>query len=175
MMVGMPNCNSFIGLNVLRVKSLYFISRNSLCGSMSNMKERSGVMQGQCITKRRFIKEIDGRLNLHNLNRSERIARITLHLLSLKLSQEQKKQFKKLLPPGIRGLWTTVEQPGSVRSNMIDYLTPIKKQGRLQSMEEAFIAAREVFFSLKTLIPDVAFLDISRSMPKGLQEIWDSA
>jgi uncharacterized protein (DUF2267 family) len=140
------------------------------------MNGEVSIFERDSVTKRRFIKEIDRRLGLNNLGRSERIARITLHLMSLKLSQEQKKQFKKVLPPGIRSLWATVEQPGSSRSsNMIDYLLPIKKQGRFHTMEEAFVAAREVFLSLKTMMPSIQFLELSRSMPKGLQEIWDCA
>ncbi|MHB1868964.1 MAG: DUF2267 domain-containing protein [Nitrososphaerales archaeon] len=127
------------------------------------------------VSKKRFIKEIDQRLGLHNLDRAERIVRITLYLLSLHLSQEQKKQFRKILPPGIRSLWATVEQPGSARLfNMCDYLAPIRKQGRFQTMEDAFIAAREVFSSLKKIIPSVDTMEISRSMPRGLLEIWDS-
>ncbi|MDG6922309.1 MAG: DUF2267 domain-containing protein [Nitrososphaerota archaeon] len=107
-------------------ESLYFDSRNLSGDSMLDVQELSRDMSRQCVTKREFIKEIDGRLKLHNSYRSERITRVTLHLLSLKFSQEQKKQFKKLLPPGIHGSWATVKQPGFVRSNMTDYLTPIK-------------------------------------------------
>jgi uncharacterized protein (DUF2267 family) len=58
---------------------------------------------------------------------------------------------------------------------MSDFLIPIKKQGRLQSMEEAYIAAREVFSALKRLMPAFEAMDISRSLPRGIQEIWDSA
>jgi uncharacterized protein (DUF2267 family) len=148
--------------------------RNTKSGALS--KSSLNTTERDCVTKRKFIKEIDKRLELGNLDRSERVARITLYLMSLKLSQEQKKQFRRILPPGIRSMWTSVEQPGSGRSfNMSDYLAPIKKQGRFQTMEEAFIAAREVFSSLKTLMPAVNSMEISHSMPKGLQEIWDCA
>jgi len=42
-------------------------------------------------------------------------------------------------------------------------------------MEEAFIAAREVFSSLKRIMPTFDAMDISRSLPRGMQEIWESA
>jgi uncharacterized protein (DUF2267 family) len=149
----------------LRDRKEKVLSKNSM-----NTPDRDGV------SKKGFIKEIDKRLALNNPERAERIARITLYLMSMRLSQEQKKLFKKILPSGIRSLWAAVEQPGSGRSfNMCDYLAPIKKQGRFQTMEDAFIAAREVFSSLKTLLPTNDLLEISRSMPRGLQEIWESA
>ncbi|HVB13020.1 MAG TPA: DUF2267 domain-containing protein [Nitrososphaerales archaeon] len=127
------------------------------------------------ISKKSFIKEIDQKLDLHNLDRAERVVRITLYLLSLHLSREQKKQFRKILPSGIRSLWAAVEQPGSGRLfNMCDYLAPIRKQGKFQTMEDSFIAAREVFSSLKKIIPSVDTMEISKTMPRGLLEIWDS-
>ena len=114
--------------------------------------------------------------SLDNPDRAERIARITLYLTSKRLTPDQKKQLKKSLPPGIRSLWATVEQPGDGQYfNMSDFLIPIKKQGRLQTMEEAFIAAREVFSSLKRIMPTVEAMEISRSLPRGLQDIWESA
>ncbi len=128
------------------------------------------------ITKKRFIRELDQRLELDNFERSERIARVTLYLTSKRLSAEQKKQLKKNLPTGIRGLWATFEQAGSEQYfNMSDFLSPIKKQGRFDSMEEAFIAAREVFSSLKKIIPTAEAKEMLRSLPRGLQEIWESA
>ena len=130
----------------------------------------------ESISKKRFIKEIDQRLQLNSTQRAERIARITLYLVSKRLSADQKKQLKKSLPSGIRSLWATVEQPGTDQFfNMSDFLIPIKKQGRLHSMEDAFLAAREVFSSLKRILPSVEAMEISRSIPRGLQEIWDSA
>jgi uncharacterized protein (DUF2267 family) len=139
-------------------------------------KHTPNISERDCVSKKKFIKEINQRLHLDNLERAERVARITLYLMSLRLSQEQKRQFRKILPLGIRCLWATVEQPGSGRSfNMSDYLAPIKKQGRFQTMEEAFIAAREVFSSLKTMMPAIDSVEVSRSMPMGLQEIWESA
>ncbi len=139
-------------------------------------KTSTAIAEKDCISKKRFIQEIDQRLHLDNMERAERIARITLYLMSLRLSQEQKRQFRKILPSGIRSMWTAVEQPGSGRSfTMSDYLVPIKKQGRFQTMEDAFIAAREVFSSLKTMMPAIDSIEVSRSMPRGLQEIWESA
>jgi uncharacterized protein (DUF2267 family) len=127
-------------------------------------------------SKRQFIREIDDHLALDNPERAERLARITLYLLSKRLSLNEKKQLKKNLPSGIRSLWATVEQQGRDQySNISDFLIPIKKQGRLQSMEEAFIAAREVFSALKRIMPTVDAMEISRSLPGGLQEIWESA
>ena len=58
---------------------------------------------------------------------------------------------------------------------MCDFLIPIKKQGKFETMEEAFIAAREVFSSLKRIMTSAEAIDISRSLPRGLQEIWESA
>lgn len=134
-----------------------------------------GIQDRESVTKKRFIKEVERRLKLENPNRAERIARITLYLMSKRLSADQKKQLKKNLPPGIRGLWATVEQAGGGQYfNMSDFLLPIKKQGRLDTMEEAFIAAREVFSSLKSIMPTVEAMEISRSLPRGLQEIWES-
>jgi uncharacterized protein (DUF2267 family) len=128
------------------------------------------------ITKKKFIREIDHQLKLDNFERAERIARITLYLTSKRLSADQKKQLKKHLPSGIRSLWATVEQPGTGQYfNMSDFLIPIKKQGRYETMEEAFIAAREVFTSLKRILPTVEAMEISRSLPRGLQDIWESA
>jgi uncharacterized protein (DUF2267 family) len=127
-------------------------------------------------SKRQFIREIDSHLAFDNSERAERIARITLYLLSKRLSANEKKQLKKNLPSGIRSLWAEVEQPGTGQYfNMSDFLLPIKKQGRLQSMEEAFVAAREVFSALKRIMPTVEAMEISRSLPRGIQEIWESA
>ncbi|MHB8568530.1 MAG: DUF2267 domain-containing protein [Nitrososphaerales archaeon] len=137
---------------------------------------RIGPQDKESVTKKRFIKEVDRRLKLENIDRAERIVRITLYLMSKRLSPDQKKQLKRSLPAGIRSLWATVEQPGGGQYfNMCDFLLPIKKQGRLSTMEEAFIAAREVFSSLKTIMPTVEAMEISRSLPRGLQEIWESA
>ena len=182
------NSNTFVVIRgKKRIKRLVFTysSINTVGNRVVTLRDRKSdlvekhtpsVTERDCISKKKFIKEIDQRLHLDNMERAERIARITLYLMSLRLSQEQKKQFRKILPTGIRGLWATVEQPGSGRSyNMSDYLAPIKKQGRFQTMEEAFIAAREVFSSLKTMMPAIDSLEVSRSMPMGLQEIWESA
>lgn len=131
---------------------------------------------GDLISKKSFIKEIDQRLGLADPERSERIARITLYLFTLRLSQNDKKRFKRSLPFGIRSLWLADEQPECDRLfDMRDFLVPIKNQGRLQSMEEAFIAAREVFSSLKSILPPSDLMEMSRSIPRGLQEIWESA
>lgn len=127
-------------------------------------------------SKKQFIREIDEHLAFDNLDRAERVARITLYLLSKRLSASAKKQLKKNLPSGIRSLWATVEQPGMGQYfNMSDFLVPIKKQGRLQTMEEAFVAAREVFSALKRIMSTVEAMEISRSLPRGIQEIWESA
>ena len=151
----------------------------TLRSSKSEVLEKTsmiGAQDRENVSKKRFIKEIDQRLELDNLDRAERIARITLYLTSKRLTSDQKKQLKKSLPPGIRSLWATVEQPGDCQYfNMSDFLIPIKKQGRLQTMEEAFIAAREVFSSLKRIMPTVEAMEISRSLPRGLQDIWESA
>jgi len=151
----------------------------TLRSSKAEVLERASVIGPQdreSITKKRFIKEVDRRLKLDNPNRAERIARITLYLMSKRLSPDQKKQLKKNLPAGIRSLWAAVEQPGGGQYfNMSDFLLPIKKQGRLSTMEDAFIAAREVFSSLKAIMPTVEAMEISRSLPRGLQDIWESA
>ena len=151
----------------------------TLRSSKSEALEKSALLtplDRESVSKKRFIKEIDQRLRLQNLERAERIARITLYLTSKRLTPEQKKQLKKNLPPGIRSLWATVEQPGNgLYFNMSDFLIPIKKQGRLDTMEDAFIAAREVFSSLKRIMPTVEAMEMSRSLPRGLQEIWESA
>ncbi len=130
----------------------------------------------ESVSKRDFIKSIDLKLNFGDQERAERIARITLYLLSKRLSSDRKKKLKKNLPPGIRSLWATVEQTDTDHFfNMSDFLIPIKKQGKLASMEETFIAAREVFSALKRIMPTVESIEISRSLPRGLQEIWESA
>ncbi|MGI0079431.1 MAG: DUF2267 domain-containing protein [Nitrososphaerales archaeon] len=139
-------------------------------------KPLSIISEREAMSKKRFIKEIDQKLQFGSLDRAERVARIALYLLSKRLSPEQKKRLKKSLPAGIRSLWAAVEQPGTGQYfNMSDFLTPIKKQGRLQSMEEAFIAAREIFAALKKIMPSVEAMEISRSLPRGLQDIWESA
>jgi len=140
--------------------------------------KRSGVIAGdkELVSKKRFLRELDQRLELDNYERAERIARITLYLMSKRLSPNQKKQLKKNLPSGIRSLWAAVEQPGTEQFfNMSDFLIPIKKQGKFETMEEAFIAAREVFSSLKRIMSSVDAIEISRSLPRGLQDIWESA
>ncbi len=142
------------------------------------LDKRSGVITGdkELVSKKRFLRELDQRLELDNCERAERIARITLYLMSKRLSPNQKKQLKKNLPSGIRSLWAAVEQPGTEQFfNMSDFLIPIKKQGKFETMEEAFIAAREVFSSLKRIMSSVDAREISRSLPRGLQEIWESA
>jgi uncharacterized protein (DUF2267 family) len=134
------------------------------------------AQEKESVSKKHFIQDIDAHLELDNSERAERIARITLYLLSKRLTPDRKKQLKKNLPPGIRSLWATVEQPGIDRYfNMADFLVPIKKQGRLASMEEAFIASREVFAALRRIMPSVEAMEISRALPRGLQEIWESA
>ncbi|MHB1908801.1 MAG: DUF2267 domain-containing protein [Nitrososphaerales archaeon] len=134
------------------------------------------VQEKESVSKKRFIHEIDEHLAFDNPERAERVARISLYLLSKRLSSDQKRQLKKSLPTGIRSLWAAVEQPGTGQYfNMADFLIPIKKQGRLQSMEEAFIAAREVFSALKRIMPTFQAIEISRSLPRELQDIWESA
>ena len=140
--------------------------------------KRSRLLTGdrELVSKKRFLRELDQRLELDNLERAERIARITLYLMSKRLSPEQKKQLKKSLPPGIRSLWAVVEQQGSEQYfDTCDFLGPIKKQGRFETMEEAYIAAREVFSSLKRIMTSVEAMEMSRSLPRGLQDIWESA
>lgn len=142
------------------------------------LEKRSRLLSGdrELVSKKRFLRELDQRLELDNLERAERIARITLYLMSKRLTPEQKKQLKKNLPAGIRSLWAVVEQPGSEQYfDTCDFLEPIKKQGKFETMEEAYIAAREVFSSLKRIMSSVEALEISRSLPRGLQDIWESA
>jgi uncharacterized protein (DUF2267 family) len=142
------------------------------------LEKRGGAISGdkELVSKKKFLKELDLHLKLDNCERVESIARITLYLMSKRLSPNQKRQLKKTLPCGIRTLWATVEQPGTEQYfNMSDFLIPIKNQGRFETMEEAFIAAREVFSSLKRIMASVLAIEISRSLPRGLQEIWESA
>ena len=165
-----------IGNRVVTLRSSKTETLEKAAPNASSSMLPAGVHDRESVSKKRFIKEIDSRLELDNPQRAERIARITLYLMSKRLSPEQKKHLKKNLPPGIRSLWATVEQSGHEQYfNMSDFLIPIKKQGRLQSMEEAFIAAREVFSSLKRIMPTFEAMDISRSLPRGMQEIWESA
>ena len=131
--------------------------------------------ESESLSKNRLVKEVQQRLELNNFERTERIVRITLHLMSMRLSDEQKRRFKKALPSGIRSLWPSNESVVDPSFSMSDFLTPIRKQGRFQSMEEAFVAAREVFTSVKTMIPSVQMMEISHTLPRGLQEIWDVA
>lgn len=154
------------GVVTLRAKKADFLER------------RSRLLMGdhELISKKRFLRELDQRLELDDLERAERIARITLYLMSKRLSPEQKKKLKKSLPAGIRSLWAIVEEQGSEQFfDTSDFLSPIKKQGRFETMEEAYIAAREVFSSLKRIMPPVEALEISRALPRGLQDIWESA
>jgi uncharacterized protein (DUF2267 family) len=142
------------------------------------LEKRSRLLTGdkELVSKKRFLRELDQRLELDNLERAERIARITLYLMSKRLSPDQKKQLKKNLPSGIRSLWAVVEQQGSEQYfDTCDFLDPIKKQGKFETMEEAYIAAREVFSSLKRIMTPVEALELSRSLPRGLQDIWESA
>lgn len=161
--------------SIMAVNNRVVILRSSPAHSRA---KDSGVFDtgGEIVSKKRFIREIDQRLGLSNFDRAERIARITLYLMSKRMSTDQKKQLRKSLPSGIRSLWAVVEQPGADQYfNMSDFLIPIKKQGRFQTMEEAFIAAREVFSSLKRIMPDDKAIEIPRSLPRTLQEIWESA
>jgi len=142
------------------------------------LEKRSRLIAGdhELVSKKRFLRDLDERLELDNLERAERIARITLYQMSKRLSPEQKKQLKKHLPSGIRSLWAVVEQQGSEQHfDTCNFLDPIKKQGKFDTMEEAYIAAREVFSSLKRIMTSVDALEISRSFPRGLQDIWESA
>ena len=138
-------------------------------------KNGSARSEKESLSKKRFVKEVQQRLGLNNFERGERIARITLHLMSMRLSEEQKKRFKKALPSGIRSLWPADESDIDRCFSMSDFLTSIKKQGRFQTMEEAFLAAREVFTSVKTMIPSILLMEFSQSLPRGLQESWDVA
>ncbi len=149
--------------------------RSSKAEALEGLETGFQLQERELISKKDFIRQIDERLEFDNQERAERITRITLYLLSKRLSPERKKQLKKNLPSGIRSLWVTVEQSDTDHFfNMSDFLLPIKKQGRLQSMEEAFIAAREVFSALKKIMPLVESMEISRSLPRGLQEIWEN-
>ncbi len=142
------------------------------------LEKHSPLLTGdrELVSKKRFLRELDSRLELDNIERAERIARITLYLMSKRLSPEQKKKLKRSLPAGIRSLWAVVEQQGSEQYfDTCDFLEPIKKQGKFETMEEAYIASREVFSSLKRIMPPVEALEISRSLPRGLQDIWESA
>jgi len=142
------------------------------------LEGRSRLLLGdrELVSKKRFLRDLDQRLELDDLERAERIARITLYLMSKRLSPEQKKKLKKSLPAGIRSLWAVVEEQGAEQFfDTCDFLNPIKKQGRFETMEEAYIAAREVFSSLKRIMPPVEALEISRALPRGLQDIWESA
>jgi uncharacterized protein (DUF2267 family) len=146
------------------------MTKTELSQRGANPSEKEGL------SKRNFVLELDERLALDNPERTERIARIVLYLLSKRLSAEKKKRLKKNLPLGIRSLWAAVEQGGTVQYfNMADFLIPVKKQGRLQSMEEAFIVTREVFACLRRMMPVEDALDISRSLPLELREIWEGA
>lgn len=130
----------------------------------------------ESLSKKNFIRELDNRLALDNPERTERIVRIVLYLLSKRLSPEKKKKLKKNLPLGIRSLWAAVEQPGTGQYfTMSDFLIPVRKQGRFQTMEEAFIVTREVFACLQRIMPPEEGLEISRSLPLELKEIWQTA
>jgi uncharacterized protein (DUF2267 family) len=142
------------------------------------LEKRARLISGdrELVSKKRFLRELDQRLELDNLERAERIARITLYLMSKRLTPDQKKALKKTLPSGIRSLWAVVEEQGSEQYfDTCDFLEPIKKQGKFETMEEAYIAAREVFSSLKRIMTPVEALEISRSLPRGLQDIWECA
>jgi uncharacterized protein (DUF2267 family) len=139
-------------------------------------KEGLAVPPNDYLSKKRFLRELDQRLSFGDLDRAERVARITLYLMSVRLSDDQKKKFRKALPIGIRSLWATVEQSvGEQSFTMSDFLIPIRKHGRFESMEEAYIAAREVFASVKTMIPSIGMMDLCQTLPRGIQEIWEVA
>lgn len=137
---------------------------------------RSGEnIDKETMSKKVFLKDLDDRLELDNLDRTERIARTTLNLMTSRLPRDRKKQIKKILPSGVRSFWTTTSVDNDQSFEIRDFLLPIKKEGRFQSMEEAFIAAREVFALIKKVIPASEMTEITHSIPRGMQEIWESA
>lgn len=129
----------------------------------------------EAVSKKVFLKDLDERLELDNLERTERIARTTLNLMTSRLPRDRKKQIKKILPSGVRSLWTSSQVDNEQSFEIRDFLLPIKKEGRFQSMEEAFIAAREVFALIKKVIPASEMTEITHAIPRGMQEIWESA
>lgn len=138
--------------------------------------KKAGEAEKDGFSKKVFLKELDKRLGLDNLDRTERIVRITLNLVTARLPRERKSQIRRILPNGMRNLWTSSSEVDSRQSFEIsDFLISIKKQGRLKSMEEAFIAAREVFASIKKMIPASEMTEIAHAIPRSLQEIWESA
>ena len=131
--------------------------------------------QSETISKKGFLKELDEHLKLDNLVRTEKIAKTTLNLMTSRLPRERKNQIKKILPSGVRGLWASAPVECEQSFEIRDFLLPIKREGRFQSMEEAFIAAREVFAAIKKIIPASEMTEITHAMPRGIHEIWDSS
>ena len=65
----------------------------TLRATKSDVLEKHGHLESadrEFISKKRFLRELDVRLGLNNLEMAERIARITLYLMSKRLSPEQK-------------------------------------------------------------------------------------
>ena len=138
-------------------------------------KNSDQAMQRETISKKVFLKELDEQLKLDNLDRTEKIAKMTLNLMTSRLPRERKNQIKKILPSGVKGLWASAPVECEQSFEIRDFLLPIKREGRFQSMEEAFIAAREVFAAIKKIIPASEMTEITHAMPRGIQEIWDSS
>lgn len=156
--------------------------RNSVVTLASSRSEvlrrprRGHVRNSEIPSKRQFVREIDGQLKLNNMVRTERVVRTTLLLTGKRFTVEKKKWLKQNMPEAVRSLWPTAEPSGVIESfDMRDYLLAIKKACRFRTMEEAFVAAREVFSALKRVMPSIGAQEMSRSMPRGLQDIWESA
>lgn len=139
------------------------------------VKKVEEVEEKEAISKKEFLKDLDERLELDDLERTERVARMTLNLMTSRLARERKMQIKKILPSGVRALWTSDQIVSGQSFEIRDFLAPIKKEGRFNSMEEAFIAAREVFASIKKVIPASELTEITHAIPRGMQEIWECA
>ena len=156
--------------------------RNSVVTLASSRSEvlpktrRGHPRDSEFLSKRQFVKEIDRHLNLNNVARTERVVRTTLLLTGNRFTVEKKKWLKQSMPESVRSLWPINKPSDAGQSfDMRDYLLAIKKACRFRTMEEAFVAAREVFSALKKVMPSIGAQEMSRSMPRGLQDIWESA
>lgn len=147
----------------------------TLSANRSDVLRRHLFTSDEVVSKRTFINVIDRHLGLKNVARSERITRVTLLLLGRRFTVDQKRRLRRGMPDGVRSLWSSRDRPEVGRAfDMREFLLAIKKQGRFRKLDEAFTAASSVFAALKMAIPPVEALEISRSLPRGLQEIWDN-
>jgi uncharacterized protein (DUF2267 family) len=125
--------------------------------------------------KEHFLRRVQQYANIETREMGERLCNVVLGLLSVRLTEEERRDLISQLPWGIKEMLKVGEGKEVIKFHKDEFLERVMKEGQLENTEMAERAAKAVFKVLKEQITKGEADDVTAQLPKDLKEMWVSA